>query len=167
MKRWYCAHTAPNQEARALVNLRRQGFEAWLPRCTLRRCHTRRGEDAAIPLFSGYLFVAFNRELDCWRSINGTFGCHYLIMNGEQPAPLPDGLVESLMANSDAAGLVSIRSPLNSLSPGVPVSILYGPFAELVSQLESAENDMRVSLLLEVLGRKVDMRLPAVAVEAA
>jgi transcriptional antiterminator RfaH len=34
---WYVIHTKPRQEQRALENLQRQGFEAWLPMIALEK----------------------------------------------------------------------------------------------------------------------------------
>jgi hypothetical protein len=42
MKRWYVVHTQTYQEGRAELNLRRQGFEAWLPLFRRARGHARR-----------------------------------------------------------------------------------------------------------------------------
>ena len=35
--RWYVIHAKPRQEARALENLERQGYEAWLPMLTVQK----------------------------------------------------------------------------------------------------------------------------------
>ncbi len=34
---WYAIHAKPKQEQRALENLERQGFEAWLPLITVEK----------------------------------------------------------------------------------------------------------------------------------
>jgi transcription antitermination factor NusG len=53
------------------------------------------------------------------------------------------------------------------LTPGAVVRILAGPFAELIGRIEVAEENDRVSLLLDVLGRMVRVRIAVAAVEAA
>lgn len=167
MKRWYCVQTVPQGESVALRNLERQGFEAWLPLCAKRRRHARRAEIVASPLFPSYLFVAFDRDVERWRSINGTFGCRALVGAGAAPMPLPQGIVEALRGRRDAAGLISVSDSLAKLTPGAVVRILAGPFAELIGRIEMAEENDRVSLLLEVLGRMVRVRIAVAAVEAA
>ncbi|MEK0432387.1 MAG: RfaH, partial [Pseudomonadota bacterium] len=34
---WYAIHSKPRQEERALDNLQRQGYEAWLPMLTVEK----------------------------------------------------------------------------------------------------------------------------------
>jgi transcriptional antiterminator RfaH len=51
MQRWYVVHTQSYQEARAELNLRRQGFEVWLPLSRRRRRHARRIDTVLAPLF--------------------------------------------------------------------------------------------------------------------
>jgi transcriptional antiterminator RfaH len=167
MKRWYCVQTAPQGEAVAARHLERQGFEVWLPLCAKRRRHARRTEIVAAPLFPSYLFVAFDRNVERWRSINGTRGCRALVGAGDAPMPLPHGIVEALRSRCDAAGLIPTSYSLAKLAPGAAVRILAGPFAELLGRIEAAAENDRVSLLLDVLGRMVRVRLPITAVEAA
>ena len=57
---WYVVHTHPRAEAKALLNLDRQGFSCYLPRYLKRRRHARRLETVAAPLFPRYLFVALD-----------------------------------------------------------------------------------------------------------
>ncbi|MCH7693162.1 MAG: transcriptional activator RfaH, partial [Proteobacteria bacterium] len=42
MKRWYVVHTHTRGEPLAVVNLRRQGLDAYLPQYSKRRRHARR-----------------------------------------------------------------------------------------------------------------------------
>jgi len=67
--RWYVVQTQVNSETKAALNLRRQGFEIYLPRHLKRRRHARKVEIAAKPLFPRYLFVTIDRTAQRWRSI--------------------------------------------------------------------------------------------------
>lgn len=167
MTNWYCVHTLPRAEAAALRNLRRQGFDAWLPRFRRTRRHARRTDTVAAPLFPGYLFVALDPAAAPWRAINGTFGCRYLICGGDKPAPLPAGFVAGLLAEADAEGLLPARDPVAKLAPGDAVRITEGPLSDLVGRLQALSDAERVVLLLEVLGRQVRVTVPRTAVDAA
>ena len=68
--RWYVVHTQPNRENRAAMNLRRQGFSAYLPIFQRTRRHARRTETVSRPLFPRYMFVEFDRNREPWRSIH-------------------------------------------------------------------------------------------------
>jgi transcriptional antiterminator RfaH len=67
MKRWYVVHTQARQEARAQVNLRRQGFEAWLPVIRRARRDARRVDSTLASLFPRYLFVRLDLTSQPWR----------------------------------------------------------------------------------------------------
>ena len=55
---WYVAIAHPNSEAIAEIEIRRQGFEAWVPVCLAEVNHAREGRIKMIrPLFPRYLFV--------------------------------------------------------------------------------------------------------------
>ena len=147
--RWYVARTQPRKEAFGLANLRRQGFESFLP-CIARTVrHARRTRTVRAPLFPGYVFVRFDPDQVQWRCINGTFGLIGLIMAGDRPQPVPRGIVETLQRSVDNTGLVDAGSDLR---PGQGVRILSGPFADLVGELQSLDDSGRARVLLEIMG---------------
>ena len=67
-----------------------------------------------------------------WRSVNGTFGVSRLVMRGDQPHPVPHGVVEALIAAADARGILQLG---RNLQVGGPVRLLAGPFAEQLAIL--------------------------------
>ena len=81
--RWYVVQTQVNGEAKAAENLRRQGYEAYLPRYLKRRRHARKVDFTAKPLFPRYMFVAIDMATQRWRSIQSTFGVSRLVTNGD------------------------------------------------------------------------------------
>ena len=85
---WYVVHTHPRAEAKALLNLDRQGFTCYLPRYLKRRRHARRVETVAAALFPRYLFVDLDLATQQWWPIRSTFGVADLVFNGGQPAPV-------------------------------------------------------------------------------
>src|ERR1043166_6531453 len=96
--RWCVVHTQPHRELRAGVHLRNQGYRVFLPlhRNTVR--HARQFRIALAPLFPRYLFVEILVGRDRWSCIRGTYGVSSLIMDGERPRAVPNGVVESLLA---------------------------------------------------------------------
>jgi len=166
MKRWYVVHTRANGESRALDNLRRQGFETFLPRHKRRRVHARKVEIVERPLFPRYMFVALDLVTAPWRSILGTFGVNDLLRHGDSPTPMPDGVVEALQADT-AAHLHDESDPLTRLRAGDAVRVLAGPFADLIGKFQALGESERVIVLLDLLGREVRAQLPARAIAAA
>jgi len=158
MNRWYAVNTQAHQEARADENLRRQGFDSWLPRFRRQRKHARRIDHVLAPLFPGYLFVRLDPEIERWRSINGTFGVVRLLCNGDAPLAVPDGLVEEIMQRRDGCGTVVL--PPRSLAFGKVVRVVAGPFADLEGLVQEMPGRDRVVLLFNLLGRKVRASVP-------
>lgn len=148
-ERWYCVHTQPRREAFARENLERQGFRCFLPllRRTVR--HARRVETRLSALFPRYAFLVLDLGRDRWRSVNGTLGVVRLLMEGERPRAVPEGVVETLAASADASGAVRFD---RELRPGDRVRILAGPFAERIATVTRLDEKGRVALLLEILG---------------
>ena len=94
--RWYVIHAKPRQEARALENLERQGYEAWLPMLTVQKILRGRVADVTEPLFSRYLFIRLDTVQSNWSPIRSTLGVSRLVTFGNQPAVVPDALIDDL-----------------------------------------------------------------------
>jgi len=153
LTRWYVVCCQTRQEARADLNLRRQGFESWLPRLQQTRRHARRIDNVFVPLFPGYLFVSLDLDQQPWRSINGTFGVRRLLCENERPAPVATGFIETLQETMDEAGLVA--APNDAFKCGDRVRLIAGPFADMIGTLARLTDKDRVAVLLNVLGREV------------
>lgn len=162
---WYVVHTQLNGEARAELNLRRQGFHTYLPRYLRSRRHARRTHMVPRPLFPRYLFVALDLARDRWRSIPSTFGVLQIVLAGERPAPVPDGIVEQIKAREADDGYVALGLPVG-VGPGSRVRLIDGIFADTKGVVERIGDDRRIAVLLELLGREVRVFVPASSVSA-
>jgi transcriptional antiterminator RfaH len=164
--RWYVVQTQVNGEAKAVQNLLRQGYEAYLPRYLKRRRHARKVDFTAKPLFPRYMFVAVDVATQRWRSIQSTSGVSRLVTNGDEPAAVPDGVVPALKARQDANGFVKIDARPN-FAPGDKVRVLAGAFMDNAGLFNGLADHDRVSILLNMLGRQVRVLLDADMVAAA
>lgn len=164
--RWYVVQTQVNGEAKAAHNLQRQGYQIYLPRYLKRRRHARRVDFTAKPLFPRYMFVAIDMATQRWRSIQSTFGVARLVSNGDEPATVPEGVVHALRAREDGNGFIRIDSkPV--FAPGDKVRVLAGAFIDSAGLFSGLADHDRVSILLDMLGRKVRVLLDADMVAAA
>ena len=164
--RWYVVQTQVNSEAKAAQNLARQGYEIYLPRYLKRRRHARKVDFTAKPLFPRYMFVAIDMATQRWRSIQSTFGVARLVSNGDDPASVPEGVVHALRAREDDKGFVRLDSK-PAFVPGDRVRVLAGAFMDSAGLFNGLADHDRVSILLEMLGRKVRVLLDADMVAAA
>lgn len=146
---WFLAQVKPNCAQIAERNLRRQGFETFMPLEEETRKRNNRFVTTERPLFPGYLFVAFNLASDLWRSVNSTHGISRLVSFGKEPTAVPPGLVSELRRRCASNG--KLLSP-NLMSPGDQVSLTKGPFAGFVAEVEQIAPDRRVWVLMEIMG---------------
>ncbi len=161
---WYVVYAQAQKEAIAFQNLVNQGFETYLPRYRKRCRHARRAYHVMAPLFPRYLFVRMNPAVQRWRSINGTIGVSYLLTEGPDPVSVPDEVIDTIRKREDQ-GAVQIAAP--DFVTGQKLCVTDGPFADLEGLFECVDDEQRVILLLEFMGRVVRTRLPGHAVTAA
>ena len=164
--RWYVVQTHVNGEAKAALNLIRQGYEIYLPRYLKCRRHARKTEFVARPLFPRYLFVAVDIAAQRWRSIQSTSGVSHLVTHGNEPATVPQGVVSALKAREDANGFVKLDVG-RKFAPGDKVRVLDGVFMDSAGIFDGVADHDRVAILLEMLGGKIRVHLDAGLVAAA
>jgi transcriptional antiterminator RfaH len=164
--RWYVVQTQVNGEAKAAQNLQRQGFDIYLPRYLKRRRHARKVDFIGKPLFPRYMFVAIDIATQRWRSIQSTFGVSRLVCIGDVPAAVPEGVVPALKERQDNKGFVRM-DVRPAFAPGDKVRVLAGAFMDNAGMFNGMADHDRVSILLDMLGRKVRVLLDADMVAAA
>lgn len=163
MDAWYVVRTQPTAEIKAAQHLDRQGYRVYLPRWRKRRSHARRVDWVAAPLFPRYLFVGFDVACTPWRAIQSTIGISQLILRAGMPAPVPDGIVDEIRRRETADGLIEVA---HGYRRGDSVSIGEGPFSDHIGMFDGMTDSERVAVLLDLLGRKVRVHVPAYAVRA-
>ena len=162
--RWYVVQTIARAKARADFQLRSQEFATFFPRVLRTTRHARKLRTILTAAFPGYLFVRLDIERDRWRSVNGTFGVSRLIMAHGMPAPVPRGVVETIMDYVDASGVAHFE---RDLAVGQAVRIKDGPLSAAVGELVRLDANGRVRVLLEIMGGKIETSVARSALEAA
>ena len=163
-KRWYLVRTAPKSERRAQFHLNAQGFCTYAPWIVKTVRHARQFRSVHAPLFPGYLFIILDLGRDRWLCVRSTVGVASMICRDNRPVPVPTGIVEGLIAQTDATNVTRLDS---SLTPGASVRILSGPFAQLVGMLERPNDSGRVWVLLDIMGTAVPVALQRAALAPA
>lgn len=158
--RWFVVHTHVNAEAKAARNLLLQGFEVYFPRYLKRRCHARKVDEVAAPLFPRYMFVQIDMGKQRWRSIQSTSGVASLVLNGSEPAIVPSPVLRSLIEREDESGYVRLDER-PTFAQGDKVRVIAGAFAGNFGLFEGLADRDRVLILLEMLGRKVCVSIEA------
>jgi transcriptional antiterminator RfaH len=158
VNQWYLIQFKPNSHRLAERNLRRQGFETFLPMQKVTRRKASRFVSDLKPLFPGYMFVNLNSDLAPWRSINSTIGVSKLVSFEGKPKPLPLQLISGLMLRCDASGTLL---PPKSLNEGDSVEMLTGPFANFVATVDTIDPERRIWVLMYFMGQKTRMQVTA------
>ncbi|MEE2932777.1 MAG: transcriptional activator RfaH [Pseudomonadota bacterium] len=159
MINWYVVYTRHGAEKLAEGHLIRQGFQTYLPLCRKTTRHARRVAHVSKPLFPRYLFVAIDVSEQRWQSINGTFGVSCLVSMGDQPQALPIGVIDELRARETGRGLIEIL-PEIPFKAGETVRLTGGALIDQVGLFQKLGEKDRVSVMLDMLGRKLEVQVP-------
>jgi transcriptional antiterminator RfaH len=163
--RWYVVQTQPHAEARAQEHLRRQGFTTYLPKLRKSRRHARKTEQVSSPLFPRYMFVLIDHTHQGWHAIRSTFGVSNLVGGENGPVALRDDVIAALRQREGEDGHVHLDAP--KFLRGAAVRVLDGVFASCMGMFESMNDKDRVTVLLDLLGRRVRVGLEVDSVALA
>lgn len=165
MSRWYAVNTHPHQEDRAERNLQRQGYATFLPVQRKTRRHARRIDTVRATLFPSYMFVSLDIETQAWSPINSSYGVRRIIHQNGRPAALPDRFVAGLQGATDEDGFVV--EDVETFKIGDRLRILAGPFADRIGAMVRLPAGDRITVMLDLLGREVQVSAPRNAITAA
>jgi len=150
-KEWFILQFKSNSHHLAVKNLNRQGFETFLPLHETTSRRLSRFINTSKPLFPGYMFIKFDKLESEWHKINSTYGVSRLITFNSILKSMPIGFVDSLMKRYDLSGKLL---PIQKLKKGDQVTVLTGPFANFIATVEKYEDDQRIWVLMDLMGRK-------------
>ena len=160
---WACAQTQPAQEQRALLNLRRQGFEAFYP---FYLSTTKKLKQTVVrPVFASYVFVHLFEDHP-WSSISNTYGVSRLLtrvvknsdfrLPQRVPQDFVDGLTRYLRSTASIVG--------PEFTVNTRVRILRGALQshEAIVRWSTEE---RAGLLFQILNREVEIEFSVEEIE--
>ncbi|NQU61754.1 MAG: transcriptional activator RfaH [Rhodospirillales bacterium] len=165
MTHWCAVQTHVRSEDKAAFHLRRQGYEVFLPKHLKRRKHARRIDWVPSPLFPRYLFVSLDPEASRWWSIRSTVGVSNLVCFDNQPATVPEAIINEIMDREDHKGLVKTHTGC-AFKAGDRVRIINGPLCDQAGLFDCPTDEERVFILLNLMGREVKVRVPLETVYA-
>jgi transcriptional antiterminator RfaH len=155
--RWYVVKTKVRQEQVAQDNLRRQGFEAWLPQLVCERRRRGKWQPNREPMFPGYLFVELEAGVQNFSPIRSTRGVSSLVSFSFEPSPMPVGAVESLRHLHDNDKVGDVVTPFRR---GGAVCIAKGAFSGWKGVYNTNHGSERVMIMLDIMGRQHSLSFP-------
>jgi transcriptional antiterminator NusG len=160
---WYALAVLARQEKSALEDMRRRGFESWLPLRVERRAWSDRIQNVELALFPGYVFVKTALDVQKRLDLLKVRGAHDLV--GRLPGDariaraIPDSEIESLRTVVDTDRAID---PLTKIVPGARVRVVFGPLKGAFGILERGlDGQRRLVVQVALLGRGVRTVLSA------
>ena len=160
---WHLIHTKPRQEALALTNLSRQGFECYMPMLRLQKIRQRKTAIVAEPMFPRYLFIRLDTSGSgqSWSPIRSTLGVNQLVRFGGQPAKVDGQLIDLIRSREQGTQAQAL------FSAGDNVTVADGPFAGLEAIYQNTDAESRSMILLNILSKPVTMRIDTASLRKA
>ena len=157
-KEWFILQFKPNAHHQANKNLNQQGFETFLPLHESTSRNLSRFINTTRPLFPGYMFITFDRAETKWYKINNTYGVSRLVTFNSTLKSIPTTFIDNLMNRYDLSGKLL---PIKKLKKGDQVKLLKGPFANFIATVETYEDDQRIWILMDLMGRNTKIQTPS------
>jgi transcriptional antiterminator RfaH len=153
---WYAIYSKPQKEDAAHFHLQKKGLEVFLPKLLLPSNQKRRRR--VVPLFPSYLFARIDLHSEEYGYVIWSPGVKRLVSFNDVPAPIDDTVVDFLIKEGNAGGVIPARS---NLQIGQEVRIDGGPFDGLAGIIQQPPNAKgRVKVLLSLLNRETKVEVP-------
>jgi len=154
---WYLIHTKPRQEATALENLQRQGFECYLPKITKQILRRKQSTTQQEPMFARYLFIklAKGENGHNWMPIRSTIGVNQLVQFGGKATAVDEQII-TILKSRESSDPIKPR-----LKTGDKVSISDGALKGLDAIFQTADAEHRAIILLDFLNRQMTLKINA------
>ena len=104
------------------------------------------------------MFITFDRAETKWYKINNTYGVSRLVTFNSILKSIPTTFIDNLMNRCDLSGKLL---PIKKLKKGDQVKLLKGPFAKFIATVETYEDDQRIWVLMDLMGRKSKILAPS------
>jgi transcriptional antiterminator RfaH len=144
---WYLVQSKPRNEARALENLVRQGYETYFPLMEVERLQRGKLLKKMEPLFPRYLFLHLEEGNDNWGPIRSTLGVAGLVRFGQAYAVVSDEVMAAVRERTQ-----DIKKSL--FESGDNVRVVSGPLLGLEGVFEIADGEQRSFVLLEFMQKQ-------------
>ena len=147
--KWFIAKIKPNSYKSAIENLKRQGFETFLPQMEITQRQKYKFIVKNVYVFPGYIFVSFDPHLIAWTKINSTYGVSKILAFNNKPSEISSDLILELKARYENK---INQTKKEKLQKGDSIRFFAGPFADLIAKVESVEENNRIWVLIEAMG---------------
>lgn len=146
---WFVIMSKPNQEVKALKNLKNQNFEVFCPYFEKEVLIGKTPKKKKDFLFPSYIFVRFNVSNCNWLKIRNTYGVKSIVSCKFMPNSVDSNFVEELKRFSSSDGLIDTN--YFSYEPKEKVMITKGPFRKIFGEVLTCIGKNRIKILLNCI----------------
>lgn len=152
MKNWYLLYCKAKSEQRAAQNFTIQGVESFLPMVEVEKISRGKKLQRREVLFPCYLFIHFDPQQIAFTTIESTRGASRLIRFGAKLDPIPDAIMDKLIA--DCGNTPSGPAAVDELpKSGDKVEIIAGCFKGIEAIYHMGKGEERSIVFLNLLGK--------------
>jgi transcriptional antiterminator NusG len=156
---WYALSVRSRHEFVATEQLRKRGYDVFLPSVTRMRRWSDRNKPVTFPLFPGYLFVRVQPSAETFLKIVQVRGSVSLVSHEEgRPTSVDPEEMRALQLMVDSGGDVDLYP---RLAAGQTVAVTRGPLKGASGILVKKENAHLFLVNINILGRSVGMQVDA------
>lgn len=173
MDNWYIVQCNPNCEKKAVEEIRRAGYRAYLPKAgrVIRHHRTKQVSIKRSPALVGYVFMRFPAGVPNWYALRQCQGVKGVLYCDGRPYQLARELVAGLMRAQRALDYDvkearhyrldkrrGVRQPLDKalvrqkFRPGTLVRAASGPFQSIIAEVQSVTSKGTVKALAHIFG---------------
>ena len=149
---WYVVYTQPKSEAPAAENLRRQGFNVYLPLYKTYKKSLSAVASHSVPMFARYMFFRPGHVTQSIAAARSTRGVSFVLSFGFQMAVIKNVQLEAIKALELARNCLD-AGQISPFQPGVKVRFADSSMRGLDGIVASVSSQ-RVKVLLELLGKQ-------------
>ena len=154
---WFILQTKPNAYATACENLKRQGFDVFLPLMTKTIKKNGKFLETKIPLFPGYLFMGTSIDPIPWKTVNGTRGISKAVTLDGVYRSVDTRIIKGLQQRCNEQG---IFQSLRDIDVGDRAKIERGPFSDFICTVEKIKDGQRTWVLIDLLQQQTRAEVP-------
>lgn len=175
---WFIIQTNPQCEAKAVAEIRRAGFRAYVPKAA-RDVRHHRTKELIIkrrPALVGYVFMRFPEGSPNWYALRKCQGVKGVLYCDGKPYELAHTQIAALMraqrsatydtANARAFRLAKRRGEKQSIAraaaklrfkPGMQVRAVAGPWQHIIARIERVTKTGTIKAIASIFGRDTPM----------
>ena len=155
---WFCLQTHPKHEHLAAAHLRKMdNVEVFLPRIRFKRPTRQAPTWVTEALFPGYLFARFDWDTRL-RQVQSARSVRHIVHFGDYWPVIPETTIDDLR---QLVGATELHTIAPQLSPGDAVLLTHDSLRGLRALISRVlPGQKRVEVLMEILGRQTNLKLP-------